>query len=119
MAAVLSENVLDPNGPKWWVGVFHVKGWGAKKFGMSFETQDIPGFAGISRGSPEMFEKEKFAFKSRPLEMGFAIFPWHTSPAPWIPSQTRRPGACARLHENFGEAWRSLANFREPTPPYP
>ena len=39
------------------VGVFHVKGWGAKKFDMSLETQgikpfwrDIPGFfAGISR----------------------------------------------------------------------
>ena len=28
------------------------------------------------------------------------------------------PKVCARLHANFGEPWRSLANFGEPTTPY-
>ena len=33
------------------VGVFHVKGWGPKKFGMSFETRETSNFSGrISRG---------------------------------------------------------------------
>ena len=48
------------------VGVFHVKGWGAKKFGMSFETQgnqtswrDISGFLpGITRGCPKSVRKK-------------------------------------------------------------
>ena len=56
------------------MGVFHVKGWGgglpregvgAKKFGMSFETQgnqtfwrDIPGFWRDIPGAPEKFENQ-------------------------------------------------------------
>ena len=47
-----------------------MKGWGPKKFGMSFENQgnqtfwrDIPD---IPR-APEKFEKKKFVFNSRPL----------------------------------------------------
>ena len=52
---------------------FHVNGVGAKKFGVSFETQgsqtfggDIQDFAGISRGCPKSLRK-KCVFNSRPL----------------------------------------------------
>ena len=45
-------------------GVFHVKGWGAKKFGMPLETReiklfgrDIPGFCRDIPAAPEKFEK--------------------------------------------------------------
>ena len=56
-------------------GVFHVNGWGAKKFGMSLETReiklfgrDIPRFCWDIPEGPEKFEKKKFVFNSRPLE---------------------------------------------------
>ena len=49
---------------------------GAKKFDMSLETQgiklfgrDIPGFCRDIPGVPEKFEKEKFVFNFRSLEM--------------------------------------------------
>ena len=52
-----------------------MKGWGAKKFGMSLETQgiklfwrDIPGFCRDIPEAPEKFEKKMFGFNSRPLE---------------------------------------------------
>ena len=52
--------------PREWVG--------AKKFGVSFETQgnqtfwrDIPGFCRDIPAAPEKFEKKKFVFNSRPL----------------------------------------------------
>ena len=55
-------------------GVFHVKGVGAKKFGMSFEAQgnqtfgrDIPGFLPGYPGGASKFERKKFVFNSRPL----------------------------------------------------
>ena len=47
---------------------------GAKKFGMSLETQgiklfwrDIPGFCRDIPEAPEKFEKKMFGFNSRPL----------------------------------------------------
>ena len=61
------------------VGVFHVKGVGAKKFGMSFDSKsrETKLFGGISRdfcrdipGVPEKFENKKFMFNSRPLVWG-------------------------------------------------
>ena len=49
---------------------------GAKKFGMSLETReiklfgrDIPGFCWDIPELPEKFEKKKFEFNSRPLEI--------------------------------------------------
>ena len=80
------------NGPKPKLFGPDISGWGrglpregpgAKKFGMSFETQgnqmfwrDIPGFCGEIPGAPEKFEKNKFVFNSRPLWKGllFAFF---------------------------------------------
>ena len=58
------------------------EGVGAKKFGMSLETQgiklfwwDIPGFCRDIPEAPEKFEKKMFGFNSRPLEMG-TIWPF-------------------------------------------
>ena len=49
---------------------------GAKKFGMSLETQgikvfwrDIPGFCQDIPEAPEKFEKKMFGFNSRPLRL--------------------------------------------------
>ena len=57
-----------------WAGGLPREGVGAKKFGMSFETQGIKLFAGmsrdlagISRQNPEKFEKKKFVFNFRSL----------------------------------------------------
>ena len=54
------------------VGVFHMSGWGAKKFDMSLETReiklfgrDIPGFCRDIPEGPEKFEKKKFVFNFR------------------------------------------------------
>ena len=77
---------LDVRGEKgtqtqtFWSGYFRWGGglpreWvGAKKFGMSLETQgnhtfgrDIPGFCWDIPGVPRKFEKERFVFDSRPL----------------------------------------------------
>ena len=51
-----------------------MKGVGAKKFGMSFETQgikllwrDIPGFCRDIPEAPEKFEKKRFGFNFWPL----------------------------------------------------
>ena len=56
------------------VGVFHVNGWGAERFGMSIETReikllgrDIPGFCRDIPEVPEKFEKKKFVFNFGPL----------------------------------------------------
>ena len=57
-------------------GGLHVReGVGAKKLGMSFETQgnqtfwrDIPGFRRDVPGAPEKFEKKRFVFNFGPLE---------------------------------------------------
>ena len=53
------------------------EGVGAKKFGMSLETQgiklfwrDIPGFCRDIPEAPEKFEKKKFGLNSRPLKFG-------------------------------------------------
>ena len=54
-----------------------MKGWGAKKFGMSLETQgiklfwrDIPGFlTGYPGKAPEKFEKKMFGFNFRSLSL--------------------------------------------------
>ena len=53
---------------------------GAKKFGMSFETQGSQtfwaGYPGILRdipGVPEKFEQKWFGFYFRPLEKGAAL----------------------------------------------
>ena len=58
------------------VGVFHVKGWGSKSSvcpSKSRETKVFGGmsqdFGGISWGAPEKFEKKKFVFNSRPLDL--------------------------------------------------
>ena len=58
----------------WWGGGLPREGVGAKKFGMSLETQgiklfwrDIPGFCRDIPEAPEKFEKKKFGFNSRPL----------------------------------------------------
>ena len=56
-----------------------MKGVGAKKFGMSLETQgiklfwrDIPGFCrDIPPKKPEKFEKKMFGFNFWPLVSGF------------------------------------------------
>ena len=57
-----------------WGGGLPREGVGAKKFGMSFETQgnqtfwrDIPGFSWDIPGMPEKFEKKRFVFNSRSL----------------------------------------------------
>ena len=59
------------------VGVFHVNGWGAKKFDTSLETReiklfgrDIPGFCRDIPGAPEKFAKKKFGFNFRSLQKG-------------------------------------------------
>ena len=59
----------------WWGGGLPREWVGAKKFGMSIETQgiklfwrDIPGFCRDIPGAPEKFEKKMFGFNSRPLE---------------------------------------------------
>ena len=58
----------------WWGGGLPREGVGAKKFGMSLETQgikllwrDIPGFCRDILEAPEKFEKKMFGFNSRPL----------------------------------------------------
>ena len=58
----------------WWGGGPPREGVGAKKFGMSLETQgiklfwrDIPGFCRDNPEAPEEFEKKMFGFNSRPL----------------------------------------------------
>ena len=58
----------------WWGGGLPREGVGAKKFGMSLETQgiklfwrDIPGFCRDIPEAPEEFEKKMFGFNSRPL----------------------------------------------------
>ena len=57
-----------------WGGGLPREGVGAKKFGMSLETQgiklfwwDIPGFCQDIPEAPEKFEKKMFGFNSRPL----------------------------------------------------
>ena len=59
----------------WWGGGLPREGVGAKKFGMSLETQgikhfwrDIPRFCRDIPEAPEKFEKRMFGFNSRPLE---------------------------------------------------
>ena len=67
----------------WWGGGLPREGVGAKKFGMSLETQgiklfwrDIPGFCRDILEAPEKFEKKKFGFNSRPLiKMKLALPP--------------------------------------------
>ena len=58
----------------WWGGGLPREGVGAKKFGMSLETQgiklfwrDIPGFCRDIPEVPEKLEKKMFGFNSRPL----------------------------------------------------
>ena len=58
----------------WWGRGLPREGVGAKKFGMSLETQgiklfwrDIPGFCGDIPGVPEKFENKKFGFSFRSL----------------------------------------------------
>ena len=60
----------------WWGGGLPREGVGAKKFGMSLETQgikllwrDIPGFCRDIPEAPEKFEKKMFGFNSRPLSL--------------------------------------------------
>ena len=60
----------------WWGGGLSREGVGAKKFGMSLETQgiklfwrDIPGFCRDIPEAPEKCEKRMFGFISRPLTM--------------------------------------------------
>ena len=57
----------------WWGGGLPREGVGAKKFGMSLETQgiklfwrDVPGFCRDIPEAPEKFEKKMFGFNSRP-----------------------------------------------------
>ena len=59
-----------------WGGGLPREGVGAEKLGMSFETQgnhtfwrDIPGFSPGYFGGARKFEKNKFVFNSRPLEV--------------------------------------------------
>ena len=68
----------------WWGGGLPREGVGAKKFGMSLETQgikhfwrDIPGFCRDILEAPEKFEKKMFGFNSRPLLCfaGFGYLP--------------------------------------------
>ena len=65
----------------WWGGGLPREGVGAKKFGMSLETQgiklfwrDIPGFCRDIPEAPEKFEKKMFGFNSRPLKKVRANF---------------------------------------------
>ena len=58
----------------WWGGGLPREGVGAKKFGMSLETQgikllwrDIPGFCRDIPAAPEKFEKKMFGFNFRSL----------------------------------------------------
>ena len=59
----------------WWVGGLPREGVGAKKFGMSLETQgiklfwrDIPGFCRDIPAAPEKSEKKMFGFNLRSLK---------------------------------------------------
>ena len=59
-----------------WGGGLPREGVGAKKFGMSLETQgiklfwrNIPGFVGISQKRPKSLRKKMFGFNSRPLKL--------------------------------------------------
>ena len=59
----------------WWGGGLPHEGVGAKKFGMSLETQgiklcwrDIPGFCRDIPEAPEKFEKNMFGFNFWPLQ---------------------------------------------------
>ena len=59
----------------WWGGGLPREGVGAKKFGMSLETQgiklfwrDIPGFCRDIPEAREKFEKKMFGFNFRPPE---------------------------------------------------
>ena len=61
----------------WWGGGLPREGVGAKKFGMSLETQgiklfwrDIPGFCRDIPEAPEKFEKKMFGFNFWPLPFG-------------------------------------------------
>ena len=58
---------------RWGRGLPH-EGVGAKKFGMPLETREIKlfflaGYPGILPGYPEKFEKKKFGFNFRPLNL--------------------------------------------------
>ena len=64
----------------WWGGGLPREGVGAKKFGMSLETQgiklfwrDIPGFCRDIPEAPEKFEKKMFGFNSRPLILPHSV----------------------------------------------
>ena len=52
----------------WWGGGLPRQGVGAKKFGMSLETQGIKLFWRDNPEAPEKFEKKMFGFNSRLLE---------------------------------------------------
>ena len=67
------------------VGVFHTKGWGAKKFSMPLETRQMKLFVGISRDfawisrrHPKSLRKKEFVFNLCSLQQtlipkGFGI----------------------------------------------
>ena len=64
----------------WWGGGLPRERVGAKKFGMSLETQgiklfwwDIPGFCRGIPEAPEKFEKKMFGFNFWPLVFGFLV----------------------------------------------
>ena len=66
----------------WWGGGLPREGVGAKKFGMSLETQwiklvwrDIPEFCWDIPEAPKKFEKKMFGFNSRPLLLYSNEFP--------------------------------------------
>ena len=69
----------------WWGGGLPREGVGAKKFGMSLETQgikllwrDIPGFCRDIPAAPEKFEKKMFGFNFRSLFQGkIRLFLWN------------------------------------------
>ena len=80
----------------WWGGGLPREGVGAKKFGMSLETQgiklfwrDIPGFCRDIPEAPEKFEKKMFGFNFWPLFLLAIRAPFRTTKSQTIlPSES-------------------------------
>ena len=116
----------------WWGGGLPREGVGAKKFGMSLETQgiklfgrDIPGFCRDIPEAPEKFEKKGFGFNSRPLMLGvhfwkpfWGTYSWPEWPisrdagsdAMWVTMRVNHGNGDAMRYKNPGDARSRCGN---------
>ena len=102
-----------------------MKGCGAKKFGMSLETQgiklfwrDIPGFCRDIPEAPKKFEKIMFGFNSRPLCLNapnnggsFSTYTWSLT---WAKS---RESYCRIASESYGSDSNHKRSLAVRSPP--